>query len=90
MNNFSEHLQELLKNEEFANAWNRTEPEYQAARAVLQARLSCNLTQKELSERSGIKQANLSRIETMATSPTVGTLAKIADGLGKELIIEFR
>ena len=47
------------------------------------------MTQKELAEKTGIRQSNLSRIENGMCSPTVETLARIAAGLGKQLKIEF-
>ena len=47
------------------------------------------LTQKELAEKTGIRQSNLSRIESGTCSPTVETLSRIATGLGKQLKIEF-
>ena len=47
------------------------------------------MTQKELAERTGIRQSNISRIESGVTSPTVTTLARLAAGLGKKLKIEF-
>lgn len=56
---------------------------------MLSARRESGLTQKELSERSGVKQSNISRIESGLSSPTVATLQKIAEGMGKHLHIEF-
>ena len=47
------------------------------------------MTQKELAEKTGIRQSNISRIESGACSPTSETLARIAAGLGKQLKIEF-
>ena len=64
-------------------------PEYEAIRAVIAARLACNMTQKELAEKTGIRQSNISRIENGSASPTIDTLARIAAGLGKQLKIDF-
>ena len=47
------------------------------------------LTQKELAERCGIRQSNISRIENGSCSPTVATLQALASGLGKKLDIRF-
>ena len=58
-------------------------------RAVIAARLACNMTQKELAEKTGIRQSNISRIENGSASPTIDTLARIAAGLGKQLKIDF-
>ena len=53
-------------------------------------RMRLHMTQKELAEKTGIRQSNISRIESGASSPTVDTLARIAAGLGKKLKIEFQ
>jgi len=47
------------------------------------------MTQKELAEKTGIRQSNISRIENGSASPTIDTLARIAAGLGKQLKIDF-
>ena len=62
--------------------------EHEATRT--EARLASNMTQKELAERSGIRQANISRIENGTCSPTISTLQLLAHGLGKKLSISFR
>lgn len=72
-----------MNDPEFAAEYEAMQPEYEEIRAVIAARLACNMTQKELAERTGIRQSNISRIESGADSPTVDTLARIAAGLGK-------
>jgi len=52
-------------------------------------RESENVTQKELASRCGLTQANISNIEKGITKPTIDSLKKIADALGKRLRIEF-
>ena len=82
-------LDEELKDPEFAKAWEETELEDQIKRMMLDARLENNLTQKELAERSGVRQSNISRIESGACIPTLATLNDIARGIGKKLKISF-
>ncbi len=43
-------------------------------RALIGARIECDLTQKQLAELSGIRQSNISRIENGTCSPTIATL----------------
>ena len=62
---------------------------YEAIRAVIGARIESHMTQKQLAEKTGIRQSNISRIENGTSSPTVETLARIAAGMGKKLKIEF-
>ena len=90
MDDFERHLQEMLKDPEFAAEYERTRPEYEVMRAIIGARIESNMTQKELAEKTGIRQSNISRIENGTTSPTVDTLARLAAGMGKRLCIEFR
>lgn len=52
---------------------------------VRAAREEAGITQMELSERSGLPQSHLSRIENGKLSPSRATLAKLADGLGRPL-----
>ena len=58
-------------------------------RAIVEARISQNLTQKELSERSGINQADISKIENGTRNPSLNLLKRLADGMGMSLKIEF-
>ena len=90
MSYLRKYLNEQMDNPEFAAEYETMRPEYEAIRAVIAARLECNMTQKELAEKTGIRQSNISRIESGASSPTVDTLARIAAGLGKKLKIEFQ
>lgn len=89
MSDFRNYLKEQLKDSDFAEEYEAQKPEYEAIRAVIAARLEQHMTQKELAQKTGIRQSNISRIESGSTSPTVETLARIAAGLGKQLKIDF-
>lgn len=86
---FDDYLEECLKDPEFKKEYDALEGEYQMIKAIMVARYETNITQMELSKRTGISQSNLSRIETGEESPTVDTLNKIAMGFGKKLKISF-
>jgi len=90
MSDFKKHLNEQLKDPEFATEWERQSPERDYIKAIIAARVDKKLTQKELAERTGIRQSNISRIENGNCSPTVATLQQIAIGMGKKLHIEFK
>jgi ribosome-binding protein aMBF1 (putative translation factor) len=49
------------------------------------ARLARGISQHELSERSGVRQADISRIERGAGNPTEATLQRLASALEKRL-----
>jgi len=90
MSDYKKYLNKQLENPEFAAEWERQRPEREYIKAIIAARMDQNLTQKELSQKTGIRQSNISRIENGNCSPTVATLQQIADGVGKTLHIEFR
>lgn len=89
MSDFQKYLDSQMNDSEFAAEYEAMQPEYEAIRAVIAARMESRMTQKELAEKTGIRQSNISRIENGSSSPTVETLARIAAGLGKRLKIEF-
>ncbi len=89
MSDLKKYIERQMDDPEFAEEYEAIRPEYEAIRAVIAARLECNMTQKELAEKTGIRQSNISRIENGTSSPTVDTLARIAAGMGKQLKIEF-
>lgn len=47
------------------------------------------MTQKELSERTGITQADISRIENGTRNPSLEMINRLARGLGMRLKLEF-
>lgn len=59
------------------------------ALAVLKAtRESLGLSLADIRERTGIEKSNLSRLETAANpNPTIDTLTRYADAVGKEIVI---
>ena len=89
MSDFTNYLAQQMEDPAFAAEYEAQRPEYEAIRAVIAARLACNMTQKELAKKTGIRQSNISRIENGSASPTIDTLARIAAGLGKQLKIDF-
>ena len=89
MSDFREHLVRELENSDFKREWDDQASEREVARCVVEARLAEGMSQKELAERSGLKQSNLCRLENGHGNPSVETLEKIARGLGRKLRISF-
>ncbi|MGL4738399.1 MAG: helix-turn-helix domain-containing protein [Cellulosilyticaceae bacterium] len=90
MTNLNDYLMEQMKCEEFKEAFEEIGPEYEIIRAVIDGRSALNLTQKELSDKTGIQQSHISRLENGNYNPSIKFLKRIAEALGKELHIEFR
>uniref|UniRef100_I5AQG9 Putative transcriptional regulator with C-terminal CBS domains n=1 Tax=Eubacterium cellulosolvens (strain ATCC 43171 / JCM 9499 / 6) TaxID=633697 RepID=I5AQG9_EUBC6 len=82
-------LSEQLKNDEFRREYEAIQPEMDVIRAIVDARTSQNLTQKELAERTGINQADISKLENGTRNPSVNLLKRLAEGMGMTLKIEF-
>ena len=56
---------------------------------LLLARKQANITQKELAQRTGIYQADISKIERGQGNPSLSTLNRLAEGLHMTLQIDF-
>ncbi len=89
MNEFQKYLNKQLENPEFKKEWDDLEPEFNMMQAMIDARKSRNLTQKELAERTGIDQSDISNIETGNANPALSTLKRLADGMDMVLKLEF-
>ena len=84
-----EYKTEKMKNPEFAKAYNEMEPELNVIRAIIDARISKNITQKELADRTGIAQTEISRLENGTRNPSIKLLQRLAEGLDMVLNISF-
>lgn len=89
MSEFQEFLNEQLQDDEFRREWEDIQPEMDVIRAIVDARISQNLTQKELAERTGINQADISKLENGTRNPSLKLLKRLADGMGMTLKLEF-
>lgn len=59
------------------------------AENLINARDASGMTQKQLSEATGIYQADISKIERGLANPSLSTLKRLADGMGLKLRINF-
>ena len=82
-------LEKQLEDDEFRKEYEAIQPEIDIIKALVDARNSLNLTQKELAERTGINQADISKIENGTRNPSLNLLKRLADGMGMVLKIEF-
>ncbi|MBP3197131.1 MAG: helix-turn-helix transcriptional regulator [Butyrivibrio sp.] len=89
MMTLDDFMKDQMKDPEFAKAYEEIQPEMSVIRAIVEARTSQNLTQKELSERTGIAQTEISKLEKGTRNPSVKLLQRLADGMGMVLNISF-
>ena len=89
MKNFDDFLEKQLQDEEFRKEYESMQPEFDVIKAMVAARTSQNLTQKELAERTGIHQADISKLENGTRNPSLNLLKRLAEGMGMVLKVEF-
>lgn len=89
MKTLKQYKDEQMKDAEFVKEYEAIQPELDVIRAIVDARTSQNITQKELAERTGINQADISKLENGTRNPSVNLLKRLADGMGMALKIEF-
>ena len=89
MTNFNDYLTQQMKDPAFKKAYEQLEPEFAIIQAIIDARKSAGITQKELSQKSGIAQGDISNLENGNANPSIKTLQRLATALGKTLKIEF-
>lgn len=89
MSDFRSYLNEQLQRPSFKAEWDTLQPELTIAQAMIDARKESGLTQKQLSERTGIAQADISKLERGNANPSLRTLQRLAAGMGMNVKIEF-
>ena len=89
MSSYREYKEKVLGNSKVKAEYDALQPEYDIIQAMIEARVKQNITQKELSARTGITQADISRIENGTRNPSLSMVKKLAHGLGMQLKLEF-
>lgn len=89
MTKFNEFLNEQLKDPEFRAEFEALEPEFAIIQAMMDARKSAGLTQKQLAEKTGIAQGDISKLESGNANPSLKTLQRLASAMGMKLKVEF-
>ena len=88
---FNEYLKNsLAEDNELKQEYDALQTEYELIEKLIKARLEANLTQKELAQKCGMKQSNISRLESGKGNPTIRFLEKLANSLDCDLVIELR
>ena len=86
---YKEYKNKCLEDSIFIKEYDDLEPEYDSINAMIKARKEKGLTQKQLSELTGISQADISRIENGTRNPSLEMIKRLATGMGMRLKLEF-
>ena len=89
MSDLQELTNELMQDPEFVKEYEAIQPEVNITRAILDARINAGMTQMELSQKSGISQADISRLEKGTRNPSLNLLKRLAEAMDSTLSIEF-
>ena len=89
MSSYKDYKKRALQNLEVKAEYDVLQPEYDIIQAMIDARVQQNMTQKDLSAKTGITQADISRIENGTRNPSLSMVKKLAQGLGMQLKLEF-
>ena len=74
---------------DYREAYERLGPEFELARALIEARKLAGFTQAELAARMETTQSAVARMESGRVPPSISTLAKVARATGTRLRISF-
>ncbi len=83
------YKEKKMQDPEFAKTYEEIRSEMNVIRAMIEARTSQNLTQKELTEGTGIAQTKISRLENGTRNPSIKLLQRLTDGMGMVLNVTF-
>ena len=89
MKTIEDYKKQQMQDPELVREYEAIQPEMDVIRAIVNARTSQNLTQNELAKRTGINQADISKLENGTRNPSVNLLKRLAEGMGMSLKIEF-
>ena len=78
-----------MQNPEVKAEYDALQPEYDIIQTMIDARVQQNMTQNDLSARTEITQADISRIENGTRNSSLNMVKKLAQGLGMQLKLEF-
>jgi transcriptional regulator with XRE-family HTH domain len=87
--NYKDYFKKFEETAEYQSAEQELKPILDLADEILRLRLEKGWSQGELAERADTKQANISRLESGFSNPSVKFLQKLAKALDAELTIHF-
>lgn len=85
MTKLAEFKKQWLKDPAIKAEYERLGPEFQLIRHLIEARARAGLTQAQLAERMGTRQAAIARLESGRIQPSLKTLRRYARATGTRL-----
>lgn len=89
MKTWEEVRKELLSDPETKREYDKLAPRYAVISELIAARLKKGMTQADIAKKVGTKQSAIARFEGGNVNPTLDFLERIAEVLGRKLIIRL-
>lgn len=80
---------ELLSPPVTRTEYDALEPEFEAAKELIAARVRAGLTQEELATRMGTTQSTIARLESGRRPPSLRTVQRYAQALGCRAVVRI-
>ena len=80
---------EWMKDPEFRSEYEKLQPEFAVAKAIIEARIKRKISQEELAKRMGTGQAVISRLEGANASPSLSLIKRLAAALNLKVELRF-
>lgn len=86
---FSKLKADLMKDPGFRREYEKLQPEFEIARAIIDARIKRKMTQSQIAKRAGTAQAVISRLEGASGKPSLSLVQRVADALGLKVELKL-
>ena len=86
---FDDFLNEQLQDPEVKKEYDALAPEFAIIQAMIDARQASGMTQKQLADKTGIAQSDISKLARGNANPSLRTLQRLAAGMVMQIKIEF-
>ena len=86
---YNEYFKQFEQDSEYIQAEKELALVFEIANHVLRLRLEKGWSQAELAKRADTKQANISRLESGLSNPSIKFLKKLADALESDIKVIF-
>jgi len=87
---FDTYLKGVLKDPKLKAEYDKLQPKFAAISAMIQLRVKSGYGRRTLAKNLRTKWSTFTRIEDAEVNPSIGFLQKLAEALGKKLVIQFK
>ena len=86
---FKDFKEKMLQRKSVAKEYDNLIPEYEVAKSLIKARMAAKMTQAEVAEKMHTSQAAIARYESGNHLPSLKTIAKYAEAVGRIISLKI-